>query len=187
MERREFIRALCSGGLCSCVLGLSTSGAAGDEPAAKDQPKDWRLPFAQERYARLLALMGAKLSPAETTEVLEDLGRYCASRSDMTGRFKGNPDGFLDELSRRWHAEVSQDRDRGLVEIAFPPSGECACPLLRKGLSPGSACDCSAGWQKQAFEVVFGRPVAVRIVSTVLRGGDRCRFEVAPADATVVS
>ncbi|OIR13627.1 hypothetical protein GALL_54460 [mine drainage metagenome] len=187
MERREFIRTLCSGGLCSCVLGVSTLHASGDEPAAKAGAEDWRLPFAQERYARLLALMGAKLSPAEQTEVLEDLGRYCASRSGMADKFKGNPEGFVDELRRRWQAEVSYERGRGRVEIAFPPSGECACPLLRKGLAPGTACDCSAGWQKQAFEEVFGRPVAVRIVSTVLRGGDRCQFSVMLADLSVVS
>jgi len=51
-------------------------------------------------------------------------------------------------------------------------------PIVCKGLTPPSVCECSLGWQKQAFSAVFGSPVEVEIKEPFLRGNPRCSFGI---------
>ena len=52
------------------------------------------------------------------------------------------------------------------------------CPNVNIDITTKSYCDCSLGWQKYMFEIVFGKPVEVRHIETILRGGKTCRFEI---------
>ena len=184
MERRHFIKTLCTVGcVCSCGIGhLASKAVASGEPSGKNE--DWRASFVQDRYAKLLALMGERMDARAFGSLMEDLGRFCASRTGIAQRFPGDPDGFFGELRHRWHADIAYDRDHGKVSIAFAAGSECVCPLLKKGLASGSACQCSVGSLKGLFEEVFGGSPDVRIVESVLRGGQRCLFEVTVAKAS---
>lgn len=56
----------------------------------------------------------------------------------------------------------------------------CYCPLAKdagSALSP-TFCECTRGWAKALFETVFSRPVEVKLLESVRRGGKACRFEV---------
>lgn len=58
--------------------------------------------------------------------------------------------------------------------------GECACPLVRKGvirLDP-KLCDCSKHWVKHLFDRIAHTPVNVEIIETVATGGSTCSFEI---------
>lgn len=58
--------------------------------------------------------------------------------------------------------------------------GECACPLVRKGvirLDP-KLCDCSKHWVQHLFDRVAHTPVNVEIIETVATGGSACSFEI---------
>jgi len=39
-------------------------------------------------------------------------------------------------------------------------------------------CNCTLGWQQEAFSTVIGKPVTAEIEETVLRGGERCSFRI---------
>ena len=60
----------------------------------------------------------------------------------------------------------------------------CHCPWARESiLRPGSEvparfCDCSAGFEKQYWDAVFGQPVDVDVVKSALRGDLGCEFVV---------
>lgn len=41
-----------------------------------------------------------------------------------------------------------------------------------------SYCWCSVGYVQEIHERVFGRPVNVELVESVLRGNPRCRFRI---------
>jgi len=60
----------------------------------------------------------------------------------------------------------------------------CHCPWAKESLRPGevpvpaSFCHCSAGFVKKPWEAVFGQPLEVDIVESVLRGDLQCKFAI---------
>jgi hypothetical protein len=60
----------------------------------------------------------------------------------------------------------------------------CHCPLARTSIISGKPedlslfCYCSAGFEKLPFDVIFGEPVKVEVLESVLGGSNRCRFAI---------
>ena len=60
----------------------------------------------------------------------------------------------------------------------------CHCPLVRTAIRDGSPkipstfCHCSAGFTKVAYDVIFGEPVEIEMLESVLNGDPRCRFAI---------
>jgi hypothetical protein len=58
----------------------------------------------------------------------------------------------------------------------------CHCPLARSAIREGDPkvspmfCYCSSGYEKFHFDVIFGEPVKVELLESVLKGDARCRF-----------
>jgi hypothetical protein len=58
----------------------------------------------------------------------------------------------------------------------------CHCPLVRTAIRDGKPnispifCYCSGGYEKLHFDVIFGEPVEVELLESVLKGDMRCRF-----------
>lgn len=181
MERKEFIKHACGFGLCACVVASAFAPAtvlAEEKKEPATPPEDWRIGFAQQRYAKLLAALGTRVEPAVLSSALQEVGRFCARSSNLVEDYAGNPEGFLTQIRERWKAETSYDAPRGTVALAFPPMPECPCALVRKDVTPPTVCECSRGWQKHAFEVVFGRPVEVELKGSLLRGDAQCSFAI---------
>jgi hypothetical protein len=60
----------------------------------------------------------------------------------------------------------------------------CHCPWAREAIKSGDVplaatfCHCSGGFHKKPWEVIFGRPLEVDVLESVLAGGTRCRFAI---------
>ncbi len=60
----------------------------------------------------------------------------------------------------------------------------CHCPFAREAIKAGSPdispnwCYCSAGFAKHPFEVLFERPLRVKLLQSVLKGDPVCRFAI---------
>ncbi|MBE0698444.1 MAG: hypothetical protein IH586_16125 [Anaerolineaceae bacterium] len=60
----------------------------------------------------------------------------------------------------------------------------CHCPWARESLRKGETivsakfCQCSAGFHKKAWEVIFGKPLQAEVLESVLKGDMRCRFAI---------
>jgi len=60
----------------------------------------------------------------------------------------------------------------------------CHCQLVRTALRDGKPkispmfCYCSAGFEKLHFDVIFGEPVEVELLETLLKGDSRCSFAI---------
>lgn len=58
----------------------------------------------------------------------------------------------------------------------------CHCPLARSSIREGKPqisplfCYCSSGYEKFHFDVIFGEPVEVEMLESVLKGDSCCRF-----------
>ncbi len=106
---------------------------------------------------------------------------------------------FIDHVSADQRLQTGvRDGDRIIcVKVPFDPKDfyretdprlrryhYCHCPLARSALKEGrsipssSLCNCSAGFTKLPWDVIFGENTEVEVMETVLRGGDRCVFAI---------
>jgi predicted ArsR family transcriptional regulator len=177
MDRKEFFRT-CAAGLCACTAASlipNTNLAASESPA-----ETWRLRFVQQRYAALLRILSSRLDEKGMNEVLHDLGSHCADFWNQVALHRGDFDGFCKALKQSVSGdEVAWDREKGVIHVVSPERTDCFCPLSSvHHNTPSVVCNCSLGWQQQAWETVLDKKVRVELKESVLRGGKRCVFEI---------
>lgn len=175
MERKEFLKAACTLGICSCAGMSFLSGgnllAAGDE-------KDWRIGFMQRRMAKLVGILDKTSDAEEKKKIFEELGRECAKENtDEVAKFKGNVEGYLEE-NKKWADVVEYDKEAGTIRIVGKKMETCFCPFVDKSVMPKDFCNCSVGYMKQNYETIFDKKIDVNIEESILRGGERCTFAV---------
>ena len=178
MTRKNFMRC-CGAGACSCA-GIAPFLA--QTAQAQSNPEIERLKsqvdFAQKRFATLVGILDANLDEATRKRVWESLGRdHGREYRDLTDRFKGNLEGFLEYIRGQWVATADYDAAQGIIRVV-DKSPTCTCPLVRQGLTPRNFCDCTLGWQKEVYSAVIGRPVEATLEESILRGGKRCVFRI---------
>lgn len=72
-----------------------------------------------------------------------------------------------------------KEADEGLKRYHY-----CHCPWVRESLKTGDPqisstfCNCSAGFIKKPWEVIFGQHLQVEMLESVLDGDPRCRFAI---------
>jgi hypothetical protein len=60
----------------------------------------------------------------------------------------------------------------------------CHCPWAREAIKNGDVrldavfCNCSGGFHKKPWEVIFGQTLQVEVLESVLKGDFRCRFAI---------
>lgn len=60
----------------------------------------------------------------------------------------------------------------------------CHCQLARTAVRDGKPnisstfCYCSAGYEKIRFDVIFGEPIEIKLLESVLKGDPQCRFAI---------
>jgi predicted hydrocarbon binding protein len=176
MKRDEFLKTACALGVCSCAApGLLARGfrPADLAPDEADELKE-KMDFVSRRMAGLVAA----LDKPTRLRVLEAMGRDCARDSTaLTNKFRGNPKGFLEEIKKRWVRETEYDEAAGVIHV-IDRSKSCTCPFVKPGLTPPEFCECTLGWQKEAYSAVLGKPVEVELVESILRGGSHCEFRI---------
>lgn len=173
MTRSDFMKG-CAAGMCSCagMAWLAPQAAQAAEPANPG------LDFAQRRWAGLVQILENNLDEATRKKVWESVGRdHAREYRSLTDKYKGNIEGFLADIRKQWVESAEYDAAKGTIRIV-DRSPVCTCPLVRQGLTPQSFCDCTLGWQKEAYSAVAARPVEVSLEESVLRGGKRCVFRI---------
>ncbi|MFH1195049.1 MAG: hypothetical protein V1720_05020 [bacterium] len=179
MERKEFLKAACTFGICSCAgMSMLSSGnifAAGSSNAEGET--DWRIGFMQKRFANLIKILDNVSDPVEKKKILEDMGRGCANESkDQYTKFIGNPEGMLEVIKSEWAENTEYDKEKNRVRIIGKKMESCFCPFVDSSLMPKEFCNCSMGYNKQMFETIFEKNVNVSIEESKLYGGERCSF-----------
>ena len=178
MDRKEFIKSACGMGVCGCALSLL--GAATPLQAAEPSAEQQRLAFVRYQLSKLLGFMAAEVPAEACTRVLEETGRECAKVSPLHVKFKGDPEGYFAAAKKSWGTDIVWDKEKGTV-TATVPEGDCDCPMVSMKRTPAVWCNCSIGYQKEAFETILGRPVQARLKASKLSGSKRCVFEITVA------
>ncbi len=181
MRRDEFIRTACTPGFCSFAgLALSAEGLARTEQDANPELDElkWKLDFVRKRFAKLVGILNDNLDESTRNKVFGSLGRECAKMfKDLTGKFAGNPQAFLEEIKKRWAEETEYDAAAGRIRVV-DKSNRCTCAFVDEQLTPPAFCHCTLGWQKETYAMILGQPVDAEIEESILRGGKRCVFRI---------
>lgn len=170
----------CSLGMCSCAatVFLPTETAQAQPGNAEMDALKGKLDFVQKRFAKLVEILNENLDEPARKKVWESLGRdHARDYRSLTDRYKGNLRGFLDDIQKQWVEKAEYDEQAGTIRIT-DKSPVCTCPLVKQGLTPQDFCNCTLGWQKEAYSAVVGRPVGVVLEESILRGGKKCVFRI---------
>jgi predicted hydrocarbon binding protein len=177
MDRKEFLKTACGFGVCGCALHFLGLFEPLHAAAATAEVPDQRLAFARYHVAKMVGFMAAGTTAPACAEILEKTGRECAKLGQLNVKFKGDPDAYFAAARKTWGTDFSWDKEKGIVTVAVA-EGECSCPLVDSKRTPAFFCNCSVGYQKEAFETIFGKPVQVSLEKSKLGGSKRCVFEV---------
>jgi predicted hydrocarbon binding protein len=170
-------------------LGWLAAGAQGAELGTQQAPPTpapdpemeslkWKLGAVQTRFAKLVGILDRNLDETTRQEVLQELGAACAqSYSGLFEQYKGRLREFLAHVETQWVKKAEYDEAAGLIRIV-DKSPQCTCPFVKMGETPGDFCDCTLGWQKQAYSTIVGKPVEAEVEESLLRGGSQCVFRI---------
>lgn len=183
ITRKEFVArcaAACTVSVCSCFgesKQRSSQTAACDSAQLKQIQS--KVDAAQDRFARLIEELDSSLPEEQRKRLLHGLGNRCANsfKASLLDRYRGDIRGFLEEGLRLWMAEAHYDEAKGTIRIV-DKSATCTCPLVKKGTTPASFCECTLGWQETAYSMLLGRPVKAELEESILRGDKRCVFQI---------
>jgi hypothetical protein len=186
INRKDFVRncvaAVCATGLCSEVR--KSEAQASEDTSRSCDPKEFanvrdKADAARLRFSKLIEILETRLPEDERKETLHALGARCADtyKAALIDRYKGNIKGFLEEGRRNWMAEAEYDEAKGTIRIVDKGPG-CSCPMVKEGVTPPSFCDCTLGWQVEAYSEILGRPVTAELEESILRCGKKCVYRI---------
>ncbi len=107
---------------------------------------------------------------------------------DVIGFVEGNPEvgGGVREGNLIYETKIPYNAKAYLAET--DPEKKryhyCHCPWAKESIRKGTLtvsptfCQCSAGFTKRPFEVIFGQSLHVDVIESVLQGDDVCRFAI---------
>jgi len=170
----------CAAGMCSCagvaLVPQERACAESENPEAADLRR--KVDACQVRFAKLVGVLNENLEPAARKKIFETLGRECARQyRDLTGKYANDVSGFLELARKQWVEKADYDEQKGTIRIV-DKGPNCSCPLVKQGMTPPEFCDCTLGWQKEAYSAMLGRPVEAELEESILRGGRRCIFRI---------
>ena len=126
-------------------------------------------------FAKFLEILSSSVNEEKSIEILEKLGRECAKEyRDSYVKFKGNIEGFLEEIKKEWVENAVFDKEANSIRISGKKKESCFCPFVDKSITPSSFCNCSLGYNKEVFETIVNKPVKVQLGQSILRGGNSC-------------
>jgi len=124
----------------------------------------------------------ALLEEKEGKKIIEKCGRECARSHDLPREIK------------RIRSEVANKEDIDLLfttykekiyntsrlykegEVIYLEYHKCLCPIVNKGTVHNPFfCNCTRGYTKERFETLFGKPVKVDLLKSILNGDKICQ------------
>jgi len=193
MERRNFI---ISGGRCCIAAGVCTlipNSAFTDIGSAQQEIKhscEERMEFAGKWLERFMDVLDSGLDEKTRNSIMEENGKACAS-AYLKSSGKKDPkvvpfDEFLKRAAENKDGTYQVDGKALYMTYLSNYQGKvaseniCLCPFVENKPEKLSRtyCRCSVGYIKEIYSRVFGQPVKVELLSSVLHGDKRCRFRI---------
>jgi hypothetical protein len=174
MNRKTFLKQSAKVGLASS--GLLLMQKAGVSAKSRDEHAKREQKFKEDWVVALMENMKEQLDEKTRCALMEACGRDCAKRGAiaLAESCKGNLKKMVDSLQRSPYIDIVFKKGEP-IKVSYK---KCLCELVSKGPErlPCTYCECSKGWLLQMFETVTQKPIQVKIIQTIKRGGESCDF-----------
>jgi hypothetical protein len=149
------------------------------------QCKDINEYLERRRQAFLSELENCKRdgAPFYSQEVTDEVINFLRSIPEIRGARQGN---VIYEIKEPYQTKQYLAETDPVLKRYYA----CHCPWVREAIKRGDVkliatfCNCSAGYHKRPWEVIFRQPLKAEVVESVLNGDDRCQFAIyLPEDA----
>ena len=168
MHRKEFL------GCCGIALiGIQPA------PAADQTESDREKEFTKDWMEDLFDSMYAQLDEKTRVKVMAGCGQGCFRRFAFKQEIANLGRGDVDRLVQAYKRNFEIWRDGDQVHIRYGATNkQCYCPAARyHPVRPNDMhCECTRATHQTIFETALERPVDVKIVESLRRGGVTCHF-----------
>ena len=118
----------------------------------------------------------SNLEAHKGVEILHACGRECSKASALLeGALNIRKEVASDDIEKIFQAFKDEyyntsrfSKDGNKITLIVE---ECTCPMVTEGVSNSYLCNCTIGYSMQIFETVFGRPVEIKLLKSILKGG----------------
>jgi predicted hydrocarbon binding protein len=183
LSRKEFFKKACLTGACMCGFGsLVLSAKNSSETSALTEEEDKRLTLVQEYLGGLLLNMQENLGEEENRKNIKQLAQVHYKQLNMDEFLKpyeNNLDGFISFIEKEWSWKITYNKSTQMI-IADENKSYCVCPMInhKAGIKAAALCYCSEGFAETMFSKVVGHKVNAKVISSIQRGNDRCKYEI---------
>ena len=173
-KRRDFIKKSCLTAFGAMFLGYQSRGNTA-------MPNDDINAHTKWWLDTLLTVCDTD-EYQNCSELVEACGRECAKKH-MTGllKFKTSLAGLPLETQIQLMNEnhIGGDSVELKGDTIEGKYAKCYCPTRSSGMVTAPAfCNCTIGWLKEVYENLFDKKVEVRLIESIGRGGEVCRYQL---------
>jgi hypothetical protein len=183
INRKDFFKKACLAGACLCgftSLAVRGSTLTGTPGTTESDDKNQKL--MQDWISTLLLNIDENAEDEECRKIMKPcaMAHYNFLEMDkVLAPYVGDMNKFTQFISKEWDWKIDYNPESGVI-IADENKSQCVCPMVNKQLGVRSSilCYCSEGFAEKMFSTVAGQPVKARVISSIHRGNDRCKYEI---------
>lgn len=182
-NRRNFIGKACITGACFCgFTSLFAHSIVSTGANEVDESNDRKLKFMQDWISNLLLNIDENSSQEDCRKIMKpcSAAHYDFLEMDkVLAPYVGDIRKFIQFIGEKWDWKIDYNPDSGII-IADENKAQCVCPIVNKerGVRSSILCYCSEGFAEKMFSTVAGHPVKAKVISSIHRGNDRCKYEI---------
>lgn len=182
LTRKDFFKKTCLTGACFCgFFSVATSVSNAQETSTNAEPDPNQL-FMQEWISTLLYNMDEQQDEKKSRSIMRKAAATHYSHlnmDDFLKPYEGKLDKFNAFIEKEWGWKIDYQKESGKL-VADENKNYCVCPLVNqsKGVKSGILCYCSEGFAELMFSKVAQKEVKTKVITSVLRGDDHCRYEI---------
>ncbi|MCK5098949.1 MAG: hypothetical protein KAR45_12655 [Desulfobacteraceae bacterium] len=130
----------------------------------------------------------SKLDDNKGIELLNTCGGECSNTSvllegvvKIRNEYKegGDLETLFEVFKTQYYNTSRFTKEGNKITLIFE---ECTCPMVEEGVNNSYLCNCTIGYSKKIFEILFGRPVKVKLLKSILNGDNICKQEILVED-----
>jgi len=182
-NRKDFLKKACVTSACFCgFTSLIAHSVNLPGTIDTDETHDRNLKFMQDWISNLLVNVDINSSQEKCRKIMKPCAEAHYNFLEMDkvlAPYIGDISKFIQYISEKWDWKIDYNADSGVI-IADENKAQCVCPMVNKekGVRSSILCYCSEGFAEKMFSTVAGHPVKARVISSIHRGNDRCKYEI---------
>ena len=175
-KRRDFLKKACISGGCLCGFTSLVKAV----PSSTEPDPDKLL--MQEWISTLVSNINENADEKMRQKIMKScaISHYEHLNMDsVLEPYVGDLEKFNQFIEEKWGWKIDYQKEKGIL-LADENKNYCVCPMVNqeKGVKSTIYCYCSEGFAEQMFSVVVGHQVKAKVISSVLRGDERCIYEI---------